>query len=214
MKIRNIVMLAAVALSSAACCNQKCDQACAQDAQVCVDKGQTVIETIMTRRSVRKYTAQPVSRDTLMTIAKCGINAPNGMNRQPWEVRILDDKATIDSLTAIFKAKEPRFAQDSTMVNMFRNAPAVIFVAAIDGAQLDCGILGENMALAAWGMGLGSCFLGGPIAFLKNTPEMKPFLDKLDLSPNAELVYALGVGYPDETPEAKPRDESKIKFVE
>lgn len=213
MKIRNILMLAAVALSSAACCNQKCDK-CAEETSACVDKGAVVIENIMTRRSVRKYTAQPVSRDTLMTIAKCGINAPNGMNRQPWEVRILDNKATIDSLTAIFKAKEPRFAQDSTMVNMFRNAPAVIFVAAVDGAQLDCGILGENMALAAWGMGLGSCFLGGPIAFIKNTPEMQPFLASLSLSENAELVYALGVGYPDETPEAKPRDEGKIKFVE
>lgn len=211
MNIKTILTLTAAALGTAACTDNSAQQS---DTQACLDKGQTVIETIMARRSVRKYKPQPVGRDTLMTIARCGINAPNGMNRQPWEVRILDDEATIDSLTAIFKAKEPRFADDTTMVNMFRNAPAVIFVAATNGAALDCGILGENMALAACGMGLGTCFLGGPVAFLKSTPEVKPFMDRLDLGPESDLVYALAVGHPDETPEAKPRDESKIKFVD
>ena len=49
-----------------------------------------VIENIMARRSIRQYKAIPVSRDTLDTIMECGINAPNGQNRQSWEVRVVD----------------------------------------------------------------------------------------------------------------------------
>ena len=49
-----------------------------------------VIENIMARRSIRQYKAIPVGRDTLNTIMECGINAPNGQNKQSWEVRIVD----------------------------------------------------------------------------------------------------------------------------
>ena len=48
-----------------------------------------VIETIMTRRSVRQYQPAAVGRDTMKTILECGINAPNGMNRQSWEIRVV-----------------------------------------------------------------------------------------------------------------------------
>ena len=70
------------------------------------------------------------------------------------------------------------------------------------------------MVIAAQGMGLGTCFLGGPIHFLLNNPEAKPFLDKLDIPEGAQLVFALALGYPDESPEAKPRDLSKFKFID
>lgn len=208
--IRNYAVGIIAALSLAAC---SCPEQQPATLQTC-DKGKAIVETIMSRRSIRKYKAQPVGRDTVETIVRCGINAPSGMNRQPWEIRIVDDKASIDSITAICRRLDPRMGQDTTMVTMFRNAYTVVFVAAQNGAALDCGILGENMVIAAWGMGIGSCFLGGPIHFLKNTPEAKPFLDKLDFSEGSELVYALALGYPDETPDAKPRDESKFKFVD
>ena len=62
-----------------------------------------VIETILSRRSIRTYKDQPVSRELLQQIAECGISAPNGMNAQQWEVRIVDSKEWIDGATAAYK---------------------------------------------------------------------------------------------------------------
>ena len=60
--------------------------------EVKADEGKNaVIETIMTRRSVRKYQPQAVNRDTMQLIVECGINAPNAINRQAWEIRIVDN---------------------------------------------------------------------------------------------------------------------------
>lgn len=178
--------------------------------------GNEVIATIMARRSIRQYKDQPVEREKLELIAKCGINAPNGMNQQPWQVRIVDNPDYINGLTELFKAANPKMAADSTFKNMFRNAPAVIFIASpADGSgQIDCGLLGENIILAAQSMGLGTCCLGGPIHFMKEAKEAQPYMDRLQIPQDYTLLYAIGVGYPDEAPDAKPRDEGKIKFVD
>ena len=55
------------------------------------DEVNPVIENILTRRSVRKYQPQAVNRDTMSLVMKCGINAPNAINRQAWEVRVVDN---------------------------------------------------------------------------------------------------------------------------
>ena len=99
--------------------------------------------------------------------------------------------------------------------NMFRNAPAVIFVAAEPSAYsgVDCGILAQNMMLAAHELGLGTCCLGSPVGFM-NSKEGEPFLASLGLPEGYALQFAIAIGYADEAPEAKPRDQSKIVFVE
>lgn len=174
-----------------------------------------VIETMLSRRSVRRYLPQAVGRDTMRTIAECGINAPNASNRQHWAVRIVDDPAYIDGITALYKEANPKAAEDPSFRNMFRNAPTVAFVAApSEGfAQVDCGLLGENMMLAAWSMGVGSCCLGGPVRFMQS-PEAADYVTRLGLPEGYELLFAIAFGYPDEQPEAKPRDASKVAFVE
>lgn len=175
-----------------------------------------VIATIMARRSVRKYEERPVEREKLEIIAECGINAPNGMNKQPWEVRIVDSADYINGVTELFKKDNPRMASDADFKNMFRNATAVIFIGrdtTSASAEFECGLLAENMMIAAQSMGLGSCCLGGPIVFMKSEAA-KEYLEKLDFSEGYELLYCIGFGYPAESPDAKPRDASKVKFVE
>lgn len=181
-----------------------------------VTDSSAVVETIMARRSVRKYQDRPVEREKLELLVKCGINAPSAMNKQPWEVRVVDNADFINGITGIYRKTNAKDAAGPDFKNMFRNAPAVIFVASPkDGSgQLDCGLLGQNMLLAAQSMGLGTCCLGGPIRFMKTEKEAAPYLERLGLSDDYELLYAIAVGYPDETPDAKPRDESKVKFVE
>lgn len=176
-----------------------------------------VIEAIMSRRSIRVYKDTPVEREKLQRIAECGINAPNAMNAQNWNVRIIDSKEYIDGITEIYKAANPEAVQrDPNFKNMFRNAPAVIAVAAPQGgfSSIDCGLLGENIMLAAHSLGLGTCCLGGPVRFLSSNADAKPYLDRLKLDDGYELLYLIAVGYPDEAPEARPRNLDKIRFVE
>ena len=176
-----------------------------------------VIEAIMSRRSIRVYKDTPVEREKLQRIAECGVNAPNAMNAQNWNVRIIDSKEYIDGVTEIYKAANPEAVQrDPNFKNMFRNAPAVIAVAAPQGgySSIDCGLLGENIMLAAHSLGLGTCCLGGPVRFLSSNEDAKPYLDRLKLDDGYELLYLIAVGYPDEAPEARPRNLDKIRFVE
>lgn len=181
------------------------------------DSTNQVIETIMARRSVRKYLPQPVNRDTMQVILNCGINAPNGQNKQSWAIRVVDNTEFINGLTEVYKKANPKAAEDPNFRNMFRNAPTVVFIAndiAYDFSQVDCGLLGENMILSAWSMGIGSCCLGGPIRFMKTDPEAAEYLKRLNIPEGYDLLYCIAFGYPDESPAAKPRDASKVMFVE
>lgn len=71
-----------------------------------------VVETIMTRRSVRQYKPQAVEREKMQTIVECGINAPNAMNKQPWEVRVVDNADYINGVTELYKKANPKAAED------------------------------------------------------------------------------------------------------
>lgn len=175
-----------------------------------------VVETIMTRRSVRQYKPQAVEREKMQTIVECGINAPNAMNKQPWEVRVVDNADYINGVTELYKKVNPKAAEDPAFKNMFRNAPTVVFIGhdtKSESSPFDCGLLAENMMISAWSMGIGSCCLGSPARFMK-TPEAAEYLQKLGFSEGYELLYCIGFGYPDEAPAAKPREAAKVKFVE
>ena len=182
-----------------------------------VDTSKIVIENIMARRSIRQYKPQPVNRDTMQIILNCGINAPNGQNKQSWAIRVVDDPEFINGITDVFKEKNPDAKKSTRFKNMFRNAPTVVFIAndtSYDMSQIDCGLLGENMILAAQSMGIGSCCLGSPVRFMTETPEAAEYLKRLDIPEGYSLLYCIAFGYPDEAPAAKPRDNSKIKFID
>ena len=174
-----------------------------------------VLSTIMARRSIRKYLDKPVEHEKLEVIARAGINAPSGMNRQPWIVRVVEDQKLIANVNEVYKKANPeQVKRDKNFKNMFRNAPNLICVCTpTNGGDLDAGLLGENMMLAAQSMDLGTCCLGGPVRWLNTNADAKFFLDRLDIPEGYKLNYILAIGYPDEQPEAKPRDASKVKYI-
>ena len=179
-----------------------------------------MIETIMSRRSIRQYKDQVVPRELLDKIVECGINAPNGMNAQQWEVRIVDNPEWLKRVTEVQKKSSEgtpmaKMFEDPNMKNAFRNAPAVIFIAHKPGlcTQVDCGLMAGNMVLSAKSLGLGSVCMMGPLGFFSR-PEGKPFLQELGLSEGYELLLCVGVGYADEEPEARPRKKEVVKYVE
>ena len=151
---------------------------------VSVSQVNPVVETMMSRRSIRKYKPEAVEREKMQTIIECGINAPNGMNKQSWEIRVVDNPEFINGLTEIFKQENPKAAERPGFKNMFNNAPTVVFIAndpTYDMSPIDCGLLGENMILSAWSMGIGSCCLGGPVRFMKS-PAAAEYMKKLGFS--------------------------------
>ena len=180
-----------------------------------------VVAAIEARRSIRAYKDTPVEHEKLQLLAECGVKAPSAMNRQEWELRIVNSKEWIDSCTATYlnavegTGKADYMKNAPGFKNIFRNAPAVIFVAAPEGvfAGENVGCLAQNIMLAATELGLGTCFLGS-VQMMFAEPTMKEYMQSLGFSEGYHLRYALAVGYPDETPEAKERDMSKIKFVE
>lgn len=207
------VILGMVAAMMLAACNENKTQ----ESVTAVDSASVVTDVMMSRRSIRAYKDSVISRETLNEILKCGINAPSGKNLQSYEIRVIDSPALIDSITAAVVKDNPKIAEREGFKNIFVNAPCVVCIAydkGYDMAQVDCGLLGENIILAAWARGIGSCCLGSSARWLVDSPSAKPFLDRMAFSEGYELLYCIALGYPDETPDAKPRREDKIRFME
>jgi nitroreductase len=208
MKTLNFIIACAGILMMASC-----TQAPQQDPQQSNDTN-AVIENIMARRSIRNYKQVPVGRDTLNTIMECGINAPNGQNKQSWEVRVVDNPELLAQMSQAMGDAHPgmEFAKEC-----FRGAPVMVFIArdpSYDFSAYDCGLLAENVMLSAWSLGVGSVCLGSPVRFLTDNDICKPYVEKLGFSKGYELCLCVGLGYAAESPEAKPRDKAKVKFVE
>lgn len=206
--MKNILYLAFAALMLASCTQTT------RTATESADKA--LAELMMSRRSIRNYKDTLISRETLDEILKCGVNAPNGKGIQAYEIRILSP-TLIDSISAAVVKDYPQIGARKEFRNIFVDAPCVLCIAhdtSYDMSQVDCGLLGENIILSAWSKGIGSCCLGSSARWIKSSPSAKPYLDKMDFSEGYELLYCSALGYPDETPEAKPRTMEMIKYME
>ena len=181
-----------------------------------------VTQAIMARRSIRKYLDRkyldkPVEHEKLAYLVECGINAPSGSNRQPWVLRVVENQELLAQVNNVFKQQNAKqVARDKGFKNLFRNAPNIILVCtpAKGGGEIDAGMLGQNIMLAAQSIGLGTCCLGGIVRFIQSDPKTEFFREALGIPIDYKINYILAVGYPDETPEAKPRDSSKVMFID
>ena len=209
MKFIRVIMASMVfATMATACCDsnadaEKCDKNC-------------VIENIMARRSIRNYKPETVDRETMKKILECGINAPNGQNKQSWEVRVVDNPAIMEEIKAIMAAAYPE-EEAKRVTGCFRGAPVMTFIArdlSYDFSAYDCGLLAENMMLSAWSMGIGSCCLGSVIPVMLSE-DAKPYYERLQLPEDYKLLMAIAFGYPEgEIPTAPERDATKAYYVE
>ena len=202
-------IIAGLIITLAAACTSKTQQ-------TETDQTNEVIETIMARRSIRKYKQTPVGRDTLELIMKCGINAPNGQNKQSWEVRIIDDPEVMNELKEAIAQGHPDFPAEAAK-GCFRDAPVMLFIArdvSYPFSAYDCGLLSENIMLSAWSLGVGSICLGIPVRFMTDNEVCRPYIEKLGFSEGYEFCLCIGLGYADESPEAKPRTMDKVKYID
>ena len=199
---------------------------CGQQPQVTSDEpadpAAYVLDNIMTRVSVRNFTAEPVSKLELETILKAGLQAPSAMNKQDWQVRIVTNQDMLNTLSGIMMNTEmgKMMKERNGDKNAFSNAPAVAFVCAERGegpawAEIDTALLCENMLLAAHALGLGATYQAAPARMINDSAEAKDYLKKtFGLADNTELINIIIMGHPAETPAPKDRDQSKGRIIE
>ena len=209
-----ISILFIIFIAFAGCKNESC--CCKKKSSSANASCDSTISTIFKRRSIRSYTSQIIDRKTMEEILWCGINAPSGQNKQSWEIRVIENGERFDQLIDIVANAHQTVPKES-IVASFRGATTVAFIAhdtSYRMSQVDCGLLGENMMLAATSLGIGSIALGSPISYLLQPTIKEKIREFFSLSEGYELLYCIGFGYANETPEAKPRNKNKILFLE
>ena len=177
-------------------------------------------ESILTRRSTRKYLNKSVGKELLEKIIETGRYAPSGGNSQSNHFLVIQNKQIIDRLV---KMVEKAFSQMEIIENMYRslqnsinlskksgymfsyNAPVLIIVANkkdYGNNQADCAIALENMMLEANELDLGSCYIN-QLKWLNEDQEILSYLQSLGMKEDERVYGSLIVGYPD-TNDGKP----------
>ena len=164
------------------------------------------LETIFHRRSIRKYTDQPVEPEKLDLLLKAGMAAPSAMNCRPWEFIVVTDPEKL----AQFRTR---------LIFGDRNAPAAIVVCGNPGlstnpaARLfwvqDCSAAAENILIAAVGLGLGTVWIGvHPVAkFVKTVREI------MSIPKSVTPLCIIYAGYPlDDKPARTQYDPQRIHY--
>ena len=165
-----------------------------------------IIETIFKRRSVRKFTDQPVEREKLELLMQAAMAGPSAVNAQPWEFVVITEKEVLDKLRLVLP-----FAKMA--------APAAICVLGSSRRQRnkagdrfwvqDCSASTENILLAATSLGLGSVWIGvHPITLVTRLVK-----DILNLPDGVTPLNLILLGYPAEEPPARTQyDESRVQW--
>jgi nitroreductase len=181
-------------------------------------------DAILGRRAVRAYTQAPVSEETIRHLIDRAVQAPSAVNAQPWTFTVVRDQTVLDGISRNAKSHmlatataSPHAGHFQPMLedanfHIFYHAPVLILISAVaQGAWIveDCSLAAENLMLAAFAAGLGSCWIGFAQSFL-NTPEGKQALGVPDAWVSVAPII---VGYPQVVPPPVPRHEPQIRWV-
>jgi len=163
-----------------------------------------LLEGIHTRRSIRNYTSEPVTREELRRIVLAGTMAPSGMNNQPWRFVTVSNRDILRRL-----AKLTRYN------HIIEKAAACIVVFIDEGAMYhevkdhqSMGACHQNMLLAAHAMGLGAVWLGEILKSAREVRELFGLPDAMD------LMAVIAIGHPAGTggrSDRKPVEEVLLK---
>jgi nitroreductase len=181
-----------------------------------------VIEAIKSRRAIRSFEDKPVSDKTIETLLEAATYAPSAINIQPWKFTIVTNKAEMKRLSDMAKPALIRALPDvgdeglaglkkrlsNPNYNIFYNAPLLIFVSGVKSpyAVYDCSMAAHNMMLAAYTLGIGSCWIGTAVP-TANDPKIKP---SLGIPEDHEVHAAIIFGYPKEIPKAPLKRPAQV----
>ena len=192
-----------------------------------------VMNTILHRRSIRRFDSRQIEESALQEILQAGLYAPSAGGRQDVIFAVCQDREINERLGRIKRAnshprmataasyvsrEQPSIADDPKLTNAFYDAPTVItffapkqFLFSVD----DCAVAAENMMLAADALGIGSCYIGqGWPAFAD--PYGQEVLKNWRIPTDHYAVMQLVLGYPregDRHPTPKPRKKDRVLYI-
>lgn len=166
-----------------------------------------VMENILSRRSIRKFTEEPVSKEILEELVKAALHAPSGRSQQTWKFTVITNKEMIARLTETIGKELARDGYD-----MYR--PSVIFMPSnkrdsIWGREDNACAL-ENVFLAAHSLGIGAVWIN-QMQEICDTPAIRALLNEMGV-PADHVVYGMAaLGHP--APDAPVRPMERIGEV-
>ena len=170
------------------------------------------MENLLTRRSVRQYTAEIPPREVIAEICEAGTYAPTGMNRQSPIIIAVTDRAIRDSLSRL---NARVMGNDS--IDPFYGAPVVLVVLADKNVHTyleDGSLVMGNLLNAAHAKGLGSCWIHRAREVFE-MPEGKQILADLGIEGDYVGIGNCILGYVDgDYPEARPRKDNWVYWME
>ncbi len=154
------------------------------------------MEAVFSRRSIRKYTKETISEQSLQEILEAAMSAPSAGNQQPWHFVVIDDRNLLDQIPAL----HPHSL-------MCREAPIAILVCGDLSLEKhagywvqDCAAATENLLLSIHALGLGGVWLG-----IFPRDERVKGLRKLLNIPEQVIPFALiPIGHPAEQKPPRP----------
>lgn len=188
------------------------------------------LECLMTRRSIRKYKSDPIPGDVLEAILEAALAAPSAINLQHWHFVVLRTPERMAEFRALMRdvqvkfhpvlaerfQKHPEAVQETeTFLTSLGGAPVCVLAFFLkdsfpdrDGAMQSVSAAIENLMLAAWAKGVGSCWMSaaqrmgfGPEIQARFAPD------------KGEFVSAISLGYPDQTAKMPPRREGRVAYL-
>jgi nitroreductase len=181
-------------------------------------------EAISGRRSTRDYTAQAVDEQSIRRLIDAAVHAPNVSNGQEWTFTVIRDQSLLDRISDAAKvhllatlpagpqSDRYRTSLSDPDFQIFYHAPALILISRVAQAPWvveDCALAAENLMLAAYAAGLGTCWIGFAQGYL-NTPEGK---NALGLPATWVPVAPIIVGHPGAVPAPVARKEPEVRWV-
>ncbi|NLM11419.1 MAG: nitroreductase family protein [Clostridiaceae bacterium] len=164
-----------------------------------------VIDAILTRRSIRRFTGQVISDEQLELLLKAGFQAPSAHNLQPWHFIIVKEKENLEKISSShpYAKMLPQAGCGIIVCGDVKKEPNEGFLAE------DCAAAIQNILLAAHGTGLGAVWCG----LYPNTDRTTVISSILKLPENIIPVGLIAVGYPNEEKTAQDRyDSTRIHY--
>lgn len=170
----------------------------------------TVMENILTRRSIRAFQNKEIPREELEQIVQAGLYAPSGQNRQTWKFTVVTDREKIRKLAEVIGRKLGRDGYD-----MY--SPQVLIIPSKEKenqhSMEDNACAMENMFLAAHSLGIGSVWIN-QLRDICGDPEVREILSGWEI-PESHCVFGMAaLGFAAGSEKKEVRKTGEVHFVE